>query len=119
MERRVCVALIAALMAAAASCYSSVEAISKGSFDDNFSIMWSEDHFITSKDGQIWYLALDKDKGCGFQTNSDSAYLKPFSASHLVVNPSTLYTSINKAPTNAIKALITLARLRISLDGPI
>lgn len=38
-------------------------AVSKGSFEDNFSIMWSEDHFTTSKDGQIWYLSLDKDTG--------------------------------------------------------
>ncbi|MED6192930.1 putative xyloglucan endotransglucosylase/hydrolase protein 8 [Stylosanthes scabra] len=43
-------------------------AVSKGSFEDNFSIMWSENHFSTSKDGQIWYLSLDKETGCGFQT---------------------------------------------------
>lgn len=36
---------------------------SKSSFDDNFSIMWSENHFKTSEDGQIWYLSLDKDTG--------------------------------------------------------
>ncbi|OIV89774.1 hypothetical protein TanjilG_02906 [Lupinus angustifolius] len=30
--------------------------------------MWSEDHFTTSKDGQIWYLSFDNDTGCGFQT---------------------------------------------------
>ncbi|KAG4907733.1 hypothetical protein AAZX31_20G129800 [Glycine max] len=52
----------------AAYFYSSEAAVSKGSFEDNFSIMWSEDHFTTSKDGQIWYLSLDKDTGCGFQT---------------------------------------------------
>ena len=47
----------------AAYFYSSEAAVSKGSFEDNFSIMWSEDHFTTSKDGQIWYLSLDKDTG--------------------------------------------------------
>ncbi|GAU14905.1 hypothetical protein TSUD_46980, partial [Trifolium subterraneum] len=52
-----------------ATYYHSAEAaLSKGSFDDNFSIMWSEDHFTTSTDGQIWYLSLDNDTGCGFQT---------------------------------------------------
>lgn len=57
---------IAALMAAS---YTSSEAAQpKASFEDNFSIMWSEDHFKTSADGQIWYLSLDKDTGCGFQT---------------------------------------------------
>ncbi|OVA10925.1 Glycoside hydrolase [Macleaya cordata] len=30
--------------------------------------MWSEDHFKTSADGQTWYLSLDKEQGCGFQT---------------------------------------------------
>ncbi|OAY24691.1 probable xyloglucan endotransglucosylase/hydrolase protein 8 [Manihot esculenta] len=52
----------------AASCVPSEAAISKGSFEDNFSIMWSEEHFKTSEDGQIWYLSLDKETGCGFQT---------------------------------------------------
>nr|KJB67140.1 hypothetical protein B456_010G177300 [Gossypium raimondii] len=49
--------------------YSSSEAAdSQTSFEDNFSIMWSEDHFKTSEDGQTWYLSLDKETGCGFQT---------------------------------------------------
>lgn len=52
---------IAAIVAA--YCHSAEAAVSKGSFEDNFSIMWSEDHFTTSKDGQIWYLSLDKDTG--------------------------------------------------------
>ncbi|CAL0314573.1 unnamed protein product [Lupinus luteus] len=59
------------LLLLAASSFHSYEAAaaeSKGSFDDNFSIMWSQDHFTTSKDGQIWYLSLDNDTGCGFQT---------------------------------------------------
>ncbi|KAI3740866.1 hypothetical protein L2E82_31340 [Cichorium intybus] len=43
-------------------------AVSKPSFDDNFSIMWSENHFKTSEDGQTWFLSLDNDTGCGFQT---------------------------------------------------
>ncbi|MQM11214.1 hypothetical protein Taro_044122 [Colocasia esculenta] len=37
-------------------------------FEDNFDIMWAEDHFKTSPDGQVWYLYLDKKTGCGFQT---------------------------------------------------
>ncbi|KAK2450671.1 common plant regulatory factor [Trifolium repens] len=44
---------IAAIIAA--NYYHSGEAaMSKGSFEDNFSIMWYEDHFTTSSDGQIW-----------------------------------------------------------------
>ncbi|WOL13001.1 putative xyloglucan endotransglucosylase/hydrolase protein 8 [Canna indica] len=38
------------------------------SFKENFNIMFAEDHFRTSPDGQIWYLYLDKKTGCGFQT---------------------------------------------------
>lgn len=55
----------------AASCVPSEAAISKGSFEDNFSIMWSEEHFKTSEDGQIWYLSLDKETGietCSFMS---------------------------------------------------
>lgn len=33
------------------------------SFSDNFDIMWAEDHFKTSEDGQVWYLTLDKKTG--------------------------------------------------------
>ncbi|CAN1319019.1 Probable xyloglucan endotransglucosylase/hydrolase protein 8 [Linum perenne] len=55
---------IAAVMAAT----TEGAAQSKGAFEDNFSIMWSEEHFKTSEDGQIWYLSMDKDTGCGFQT---------------------------------------------------
>lgn len=57
MERRAILLFIVALMAASCS------AQPKKSFEDNFSIMWSEDHFKTSEDGQIWYLNLDKDTG--------------------------------------------------------
>ncbi|XP_019432955.1 PREDICTED: probable xyloglucan endotransglucosylase/hydrolase protein 8 [Lupinus angustifolius] len=53
---------------AAFSFHSYEAAVSKGSYDDSFTIMWSEDHFTTSKDGQIWYLSFDNDTGCGFQT---------------------------------------------------
>lgn len=48
--------------------HSSEAAVSKGSFEDNFDIMWSENHFTTSKDGQIWYLSLDKETGNKFMT---------------------------------------------------
>ncbi|KMS96704.1 hypothetical protein BVRB_8g200100 [Beta vulgaris subsp. vulgaris] len=58
---------IAALMAAILSPLSAVS-LSKGSFKDNFDIMFSESNFKTSEDGQIWYLSLDKTSGCGFQT---------------------------------------------------
>ncbi|XP_014491871.1 probable xyloglucan endotransglucosylase/hydrolase protein 8 [Vigna radiata var. radiata] len=73
MDSRSCssVFVIFFLAAMAVAHFHSSEAeaaVSKGSFEDNFSIMWSEDHFTTSKDGQIWYLSLDKDTGCGFQT---------------------------------------------------
>lgn len=52
---------IAALMAT--YCCLSEAADSKTSFEDNFSIMWSEDHFTTSQDGQIWHLSLDNETG--------------------------------------------------------
>ncbi|XP_068668032.1 probable xyloglucan endotransglucosylase/hydrolase protein 8 [Aristolochia californica] len=46
----------------------AVDSKSSFSFEDNFDIMWAEDHFKTSADGQVWYLQLDKETGCGFQT---------------------------------------------------
>jgi hypothetical protein len=65
MERRVSTmaALLYTAAFMAASCVSSEAAQPKASFEDNFSIMWSEDHFKTSEDGQIWYLSLDKETG--------------------------------------------------------
>ncbi|XAR53768.1 Xyloglucan:xyloglucosyl transferase [Bertholletia excelsa] len=66
MERRVASLLCLAALAGA-FCFSEA-AQPKSSFDDTFSIMWNQDHFKTSEDGQIWYLSLDKEKGCGFQT---------------------------------------------------
>ncbi|KAJ8431959.1 hypothetical protein Cgig2_024270 [Carnegiea gigantea] len=53
---------MAALMAVFLSETSAV-ALSKGSFKDNFDIMWSESNFKTSSDGQIWYLSLDQETG--------------------------------------------------------
>lgn len=67
MDARTCssfslVLFIAAIIASAY--YDSAEAATtKGSFEDNFSIMWSEDHFTTSDDGQIWNLSLDNNTG--------------------------------------------------------
>ncbi|KAK6123987.1 hypothetical protein DH2020_042270 [Rehmannia glutinosa] len=46
----------------------SEAAESKGSFDDNFSKSCPETNFKTSEDGQIWYLSLDEQAGCGFMT---------------------------------------------------
>ncbi|XP_073126054.1 probable xyloglucan endotransglucosylase/hydrolase protein 8 [Henckelia pumila] len=46
----------------------SEAAVSKGSFDDNFSKTCPATNFKTSADGQIWYLSLDKQAGCGFMT---------------------------------------------------
>lgn len=54
---------IAALMAAAGSSCGAVQAKGSSSFEDNFDIMWSEDHFKSSEDGEIWYLSLDKETG--------------------------------------------------------
>lgn len=42
---------------------SSIAATPTQSFEDNFNIMWSENHFTTSEDGQIWNLSLDNDTG--------------------------------------------------------
>jgi len=53
---------MAALMAAIFSQTSAVS-LSKGSFKDNFDIMWSESNFKASPDGQIWYLSLDQETG--------------------------------------------------------
>lgn len=61
--------LYIAVFMAAACCSSSVAAAPSTSFEDNFDIMWSEDHFKTSADGQIWYLSLDKDTGKKIQIN--------------------------------------------------
>ncbi|EXB53913.1 hypothetical protein L484_004179 [Morus notabilis] len=55
--------LFTASLVAAAYLTSSEAADSKPSFEDNFDIMWSEDHFTTSEDGQIWHLSLDKETG--------------------------------------------------------
>jgi len=54
MERRVSTmaALLYTAAFMAASCVSSEAAQPKASFEDNFSIMWSEDHFKTSEDGR-------------------------------------------------------------------
>lgn len=61
--------LIAALMAAYShSLLSEAAADTKASFEENFDIMWSEDHFTTSDDGQIWYLSLDKETGIYIHT---------------------------------------------------
>ncbi|GMH19365.1 hypothetical protein Nepgr_021206 [Nepenthes gracilis] len=60
--------LIAALAMASFPPLLEAVSLSKANFADNFNIMWSEDHFKTSEDGQIWYLSLDKETGCGFQT---------------------------------------------------
>ncbi|KAG0481798.1 hypothetical protein HPP92_009882 [Vanilla planifolia] len=38
------------------------------SFEENFDITGAKENFKTSPDGQVWYLFLDKEKGCGFQT---------------------------------------------------
>ncbi|XVF27820.1 hypothetical protein REPUB_Repub14bG0141900 [Reevesia pubescens] len=57
---------IAVLIAAFYSLSDAAD--SQTSFEDNFSIMWSENHFKTSEDGQTWFLSLDKETGCGFQT---------------------------------------------------
>lgn len=54
--------LFAALMAEILAPASAVS-LSKGSFEDNFDIMFSESNFKTSKDGQIWFLSLDKTSG--------------------------------------------------------
>lgn len=37
-------------------------------FDDNFQVMWAEDHFKTSDNGRVWHLVLDQNSGSGFQS---------------------------------------------------
>jgi len=66
------------LLSLAGSLISSNAAPSSFSFEDNFDIMWAEDHFKTSPDGQVWYLSLDKQTGMHIQTAS-------FLISHLIV----------------------------------
>ncbi|CAM8893637.1 unnamed protein product [Rhodiola kirilowii] len=65
MDTRVSTLLLSVCSVYLMSCMS---AVSKESFDDNFSIMWSKDHFKTSDDGETWYVSLDNETGCGFQT---------------------------------------------------
>ncbi|KAL8130147.1 hypothetical protein V2J09_019302 [Rumex salicifolius] len=55
---------------------SEAASLTKGNFDDNFSIMWSKNHFKTSEDGQIWYLSLDKDTGKSPNTNYNLIFTK-------------------------------------------
>ncbi|KAK8496646.1 hypothetical protein V6N12_063906 [Hibiscus sabdariffa] len=66
MEKRVspmASLLFIALVILSAPHSSSEAADSQTSFQDNFSIMWSEDHFKTSEDGNTWFLSLDKETG--------------------------------------------------------
>ncbi|WOL18102.1 putative xyloglucan endotransglucosylase/hydrolase protein 8 [Canna indica] len=58
----------ASLISAMSSAAPANNTSSSFSFKDNFDIMWAEDHFKTSPDGQTWYLYLDNTTGCGFQT---------------------------------------------------
>ncbi|GLJ28594.1 hypothetical protein SUGI_0563350 [Cryptomeria japonica] len=37
-------------------------------FDDNFDVMWAEDHVKTSENGHVWHLTLDQISGSGFQS---------------------------------------------------
>ncbi|XP_057858071.1 probable xyloglucan endotransglucosylase/hydrolase protein 8 [Cryptomeria japonica] len=37
-------------------------------FDDNFNVMWAEDHVKTSENGHVWHLNLDQISGSGFQS---------------------------------------------------
>lgn len=55
--------LYIAVLIAACSSSSSEAAAPATSFEDNFDIMWSENHFKTSADGEIWYLSLDEETG--------------------------------------------------------
>ncbi|KAK9084882.1 hypothetical protein Sjap_025293 [Stephania japonica] len=54
---------ITSLMASPRSSQSASPS-SAFSFADNFDIMWSEEHFKTSPDGQIWYLPSTKKQMC-------------------------------------------------------
>lgn len=64
MEKRVSALLFIPLLAVMARTRpGSAESESKASFKDQFNIMWSEEHFKTSEDGQVWYLSLDKETG--------------------------------------------------------
>ncbi|KAL7130232.1 hypothetical protein ABFS83_13G120600 [Erythranthe nasuta] len=76
MEKRanlfVCVLLTTFVVAVLITCSKAGEL--KGTFDDNFSKSCPETHFKTSEDGQIWYLSLDKQAGCGFMTRQRYRY---------------------------------------------
>eukprot|EP00252_Welwitschia_mirabilis_P019255 TRINITY_DN4403_c0_g1_i2.p1 TRINITY_DN4403_c0_g1~~TRINITY_DN4403_c0_g1_i2.p1 ORF type:complete len:319 (+),score=40.57 TRINITY_DN4403_c0_g1_i2:74-958(+) len=37
-------------------------------FDENFEIMWADDHVKTSSNGTVWHLVLDRDSGSGFKS---------------------------------------------------
>eukprot|EP00249_Psilotum_nudum_P036028 c6195_g1_i1 orf=696-1607(-) len=39
-------------------------------FEDNFQVMWADDHVQRSNGGRVWQLLLDQDSGSGFQSKS-------------------------------------------------
>jgi xyloglucan:xyloglucosyl transferase len=55
---------------ACVSCQSDGDDSSAKVFDDNFQIMWAEDHFRTSENGQVWHLVLDQKSGSGFKSKN-------------------------------------------------
>lgn len=60
-----CGELLLLLLLVGVVCITVAAAAQKDAFlfGENFDIMWSENHFKTSPDGQIWYLSLDKETG--------------------------------------------------------
>jgi len=49
-------------------CQSDGDDSSAKVFDDNFQIMWAQDHFRTSENGHVWHLVLDQNSGSGFKS---------------------------------------------------
>eukprot|EP00249_Psilotum_nudum_P004807 c18302_g1_i2 orf=291-1202(+) len=39
-------------------------------FEDNFEVMWADDHVQRSNNGRVWHLLLDQNSGSGFQSKN-------------------------------------------------
>lgn len=76
MEKRYSSMAAVLFFVAALMVSSSITAVPTQSFEENFNIMWSENHFTTSEDGQIWNLALDNDTGTFGSISQESPVLR-------------------------------------------
>ncbi len=60
--------LLSIALIACVSCQSDGDDSPHNVFDEDFEIMWAQDHFMTSEDSQVWHLVLDQNSGSGFKS---------------------------------------------------